>query len=55
MDGMVNAFIAGFCVLLAFVLYTWLMLSNLKMLRETKQTRLSARRKERSDRPPLKL
>lgn len=38
-------------IVFTFVIYTWLMLENLKRLRETKQEPLEARRIQRKNRP----
>ena len=38
---------------LAYIMFTWLMLHNLKVMRETKQQRLQARRIERQRRKDL--
>lgn len=44
-------YIAVSSIMVVFLVYTWLMLENLKRLRDLKETRLALRRQDRANRP----
>lgn len=48
-----ECFLAISIIVICFGVYTVLMIQNLNMLRENRQARLEARRKQRAERGPL--